>query len=67
MVRWSHPLLPGNSNRTRGNDLKLCQELGIRKNFFSERVVMHWHRLPREVMKSLSLEVFKKRRDVALA
>ena len=38
--------------------------MDIMKNFFTER--KHWNRLPREVTESLSLEVFKKRVDVAL-
>jgi len=40
--------------------------LDIRKSFFLERVVMQWHRLPRAVRESPSLEVFEKHGDVAL-
>ena len=40
--------------------------MDIRRKFFTERLVSHWNRLPKEAVDAPSLVAFKARLDVAL-
>jgi len=57
------------TDRSKGNRHKLKHRkfhLDTRKNFFTLRVTEHWNRLPREVVESPSLEIFKTHLDKVL-
>lgn len=58
------------SDRTQGNGMKLQQgkfRLDIRKRFFTERVIGHRNRLPKEVVAAPSLSEFKECVDNTLS
>jgi len=63
----SFQFVPNGRTRSNGHKLK-HRKFGwnMRKNFFPLRVMEHWKRLPREVVESPSLKIFKTHMDVVL-
>jgi len=60
-------VVPRHRTRTNGHKLKHRKlHLNRRNNFFTVRVTEHWNRLPREVVESPSLEIFKTHLDKVL-
>jgi len=48
-------VVPSNRHKLKHREF----QLNTRKNFFTLRVKEHWNRLPREVVESPSLEIFR--------
>jgi len=46
--------------------ITVSSRTSLSKKFFTQKVVTHWNRLPKEVVDAPSLEAFKARLDVAL-
>ena len=54
-------------NRTKGNMKKVEHRKfhsSARMNFFTVRVTEHWNWLPREIVESHSLEIFKRNEEI---
>jgi len=60
-------VVPSNKTRNNGHNLKHSKfRLNMRKNFFHLWVTEHWNMLPREVVESPSLEIYKTRLDTVV-
>ena len=65
-VHWGGFFSVASNNGRRGNGHKLEHrklQTNTRKNFFTVRVMEHWNRLPREVVESPTMEIFKTNLD----
>ena len=55
------------NSRTRGHQFKLnvpgCAKTDIRRNFFSQRVIVPWNQLPEKIINSPTAEIFKREYD----
>ncbi|KAK4815339.1 LOW QUALITY PROTEIN: hypothetical protein QYF61_000171, partial [Mycteria americana] len=61
------PVVPRDRGRDNGHKPKPRRfSLNIRRHFFTVRVTKHWHRLPRVVVESPSLEIFRSHLDMVL-
>jgi len=62
-----YSVVPSNGTKGKGHKLKHRKfHLDMTKKFFTLRVTEHWNRLPRGVVESPSLEIFKTRLDKVL-
>ena len=65
-VNYSKFFTLSEGGRTRGHKFKLSKKrtrLNLRKNFFSQRVVNTWNRLPNRVVNASNVNAFKKELD----
>ena len=69
--KWNNSMrLASTDYNTRGHPLKLVKQFSrtdIRKNFFTQRIVNEWNRLPQTALECKSVDTFKGRLDKHLS